>query len=157
MVADYTQWRTTRRLQETDSAPRCEFSEAGSGEIGVLVFIGNLVLVAVILLTLFFLHVALASGAEAYWLTKVNLPNVFQSSSSFSSRSLLVLACRTGLSIRTERVHYIGVGIHTDEYNRLMTLRVCVYNCLYIDQDWPSGIPRFETLRLRVAQLRTCQ
>lgn len=61
----------TRRLQETESVPRCEFSEAGPGEIGVIVFIGNLVLVVGFLVALFVVHVALASGAEAYWLEKV--------------------------------------------------------------------------------------
>lgn len=61
----------TRRLQETESAPRCEFTEAGSGELGVVVFIGNLVLVVGFLVALFVVHVTFASGAEAYWLEKV--------------------------------------------------------------------------------------
>ncbi|CAM9702642.1 unnamed protein product, partial [Laminaria digitata] len=63
-------FRSTRRLQEEDNSSRCELAAAGSSDIGAIVFIGNLVLFAGILLTIFLLHVLLASGVEAYWLTK---------------------------------------------------------------------------------------
>eukprot|EP00904_Undaria_pinnatifida_P013948 jgi/Undpi1/9684/HiC_scaffold_27.g12140.m1 len=70
LVRRVTTLQTTRRLQETESSGRCELAEAGSDDIGAIVFIGNLALFAVILLTIFLFHVLLASGVEAYWLTK---------------------------------------------------------------------------------------
>lgn len=45
--------------------------DAGASELGALVFVGNLALVVGILLGVFFLHVVIVSGVEAYWLTKV--------------------------------------------------------------------------------------
>lgn len=74
LVRRVTTLQTTRRLQETESSGRCELAEAGSDDIGAIVFIGNLALFAVILLTIFLFHVLLASGVEAYWLTKVTEP-----------------------------------------------------------------------------------
>lgn len=74
VVEELTPFKTTRRLQETDGSSRCELAEAGSSEIGAVVFIGNLLLFAGILLAIFLLHVFLASGVEAYWLEKVAMP-----------------------------------------------------------------------------------
>lgn len=55
----------------------CVF-ESGASNIGALVFVGNLILVVGVLLGVFLLHVAVVSGVEAYWLTKVRscLPEV---------------------------------------------------------------------------------
>ena len=39
-------------------------------------FIGNLVLVVGIVLIQFLLHVAVVSGVEAYWLSKVNVLSI---------------------------------------------------------------------------------
>ena len=52
------------------ASDECAF-EIGAGDIGALVFVGNLILVVGILLGVFLLHVAVVSGVEAYWLTKV--------------------------------------------------------------------------------------
>lgn len=49
----------------------CVF-ETGASDIGALVFVGNLALVAGILFGIFLLHVAVISGMEALWLTKVS-------------------------------------------------------------------------------------
>eukprot|EP00904_Undaria_pinnatifida_P013952 jgi/Undpi1/9688/HiC_scaffold_27.g12144.m1 len=72
VVEIFTPLGTARRLQETDgsSASRCDIAESESGGLGATVFVGNLVLFAGILLTIFVLHVLIASGVEAYWLTK---------------------------------------------------------------------------------------
>lgn len=72
-VETFTPVSATRRLQETESASRCDLASTGSGDIGAIVFVGNLVLFAGVLLAIFLLHVLLASGVEAYWLTKVIL------------------------------------------------------------------------------------
>lgn len=56
-------------MEDFTSGP-CE-AETQDHHIGSLVLLGNLVLIGSILLGLFFLHVALASGVEAYWLTEV--------------------------------------------------------------------------------------
>lgn len=61
----------TRRLEEGSSTAFCTFSEADDGNIGMLVFIGNLVLVVGALLGVFILHIASVSAVEAYWLAKV--------------------------------------------------------------------------------------
>ena len=108
---DFTQWGTTRRLQETASAPRCEFSEAGSGDIGVVVFIGNLVLVAVILLALFFFHVALVSGAEAYWLTKVSPPSTYVIPRVRFHHGVCLHLDHTSVSTHRDRVHFVEVRL----------------------------------------------
>ena len=71
VVRKFTPLKTPRRLQEEDSSDRCQLTAAGSSDIGAVVFIGNLVLFISILLIIFILHVLLASGVEAYWLTKV--------------------------------------------------------------------------------------
>lgn len=52
------------------ASDECAF-EIGAGDIGALVFVGNLILVVGILLGVFLLHVAVVSGVEAYWLAKV--------------------------------------------------------------------------------------
>ncbi|CAN0416896.1 unnamed protein product, partial [Laminaria digitata] len=74
IVEALTPIRATRRLQEEHHSSRCELAAAESNDIGAIGFIGNLVLFAGILLTIFLLHVLLASGVEAYWLTKVKPP-----------------------------------------------------------------------------------
>lgn len=74
VVESYTRLRPSRRLQAEDDSSRCELAAAGSNDIGAVVFIGNLLLFASILLTIFLLHLLLASGVEAYWLTKVTPP-----------------------------------------------------------------------------------
>ncbi|CAM9523853.1 unnamed protein product [Ectocarpus sp. 6 AP-2014] len=56
-------------IGEDIASDGCIF-ETGASEIGALVFVGNLALVLGILLAIFFLHVAVVSGAEALWLTK---------------------------------------------------------------------------------------
>ncbi|CAM9953326.1 unnamed protein product, partial [Ectocarpus sp. 4 AP-2014] len=56
-------------IGEDIASDGCIF-ETGANEIGALVFVGNLALVLGILLAIFFLHVAVVSGAEALWLTK---------------------------------------------------------------------------------------
>lgn len=61
----------SRRLQEQDTTSECAFSETEGSDIGMLVFIGNLVLVVGILLGVFFLHIAVVSAIEACWLVKV--------------------------------------------------------------------------------------
>lgn len=58
-------------MGEDVASDGCTF-ETGASDIGALVFVGNLALVLGILLAIFFLHVAVVSGAEALWLTKVN-------------------------------------------------------------------------------------
>lgn len=58
-------------IGEDIASDGCIF-ETGASEIGALVFVGNLALVLGILLAIFFLHVAVVSGAEALWLTKVS-------------------------------------------------------------------------------------
>lgn len=73
-VGNFTPVTRARRLDGTDSLPRCELADAGSSDIGALVFIGNLVLFAIILLAIFVLHIVLASGVEACWVTKVTPP-----------------------------------------------------------------------------------
>ena len=74
----FTPVSTTRRLQETERESRCHLAATESGDIGAIVFVGNLVLFAGALLAIFLLHVFLASGVEAYWLTKVK-PTGFSS------------------------------------------------------------------------------
>lgn len=74
VVESYTPVTRTIRLEDSDDWSVCSLIPAGSSDIGTIVFIGNLVLFAVILLALFFLHILLASGLEAYWLTKVTVP-----------------------------------------------------------------------------------
>lgn len=74
IVEALTPLKATRRLQEEHHSSRCELAAAESNEIGAIGFIGNLVLFTGILLTIFLLHVLLASGVEAYWLTKVKPP-----------------------------------------------------------------------------------
>lgn len=71
VVEALTPVSTTRRLQEAESASQCDLAATGPGDIGAIVFVGNLVLFAGALLAIFLLHVLLASGVEAYWLTKV--------------------------------------------------------------------------------------
>lgn len=46
--------------------------EDSEGGLGLLVFMGNLALVIAILLGVFFLHVTVVSGVEAYWLWRVS-------------------------------------------------------------------------------------
>lgn len=71
-VTDFTQLSTTRRLQEAaDGAAQCMFAEARSGDIGAIVCAGNIMLLSGILLFIFLVHVTVASGVQAYWLTKV--------------------------------------------------------------------------------------
>lgn len=48
----------------------CNFSVM-DGELGPLIFVGNIVLIISILLGMLLLHIALASAVEAYWLWKV--------------------------------------------------------------------------------------
>lgn len=60
----------SRRLQEEDDDASTCFAETSS-DLGALVYVGNLVLFAGILGALITLHISLASGVEAYWLTKV--------------------------------------------------------------------------------------
>lgn len=54
------------------SSSKCFFA-ADAGDIGAMVFVGNLALVVGILVGIFLVHVAVISGVEAYWLTKVSL------------------------------------------------------------------------------------
>ncbi|CAN0169641.1 unnamed protein product [Scytosiphon promiscuus] len=58
-----------RRLQEESGDSSACFAETSS-ELGALVYVGNLVLFASILGALVILHISVASGVEAYWLTK---------------------------------------------------------------------------------------
>lgn len=62
----------TNLSQEEDSSD-CVFEETSLSDIGALVFLGNLGLFVAILLGIFIIHVVLASGVEAYWLSKVRL------------------------------------------------------------------------------------
>lgn len=48
--------------------PSCDFDGT---DLGGLIFVGNFVLVMGMLLVIFLLHVAITSGFEAYWLSKV--------------------------------------------------------------------------------------
>lgn len=57
---------------EDIASKECAFA-GGAGDIGALVFVGNLVLVVGILLLIFLLHVAVISGVEAFWLLKVGV------------------------------------------------------------------------------------
>ena len=80
VVEQFTPLRTTRQPQETGSetnSPRCDFGSTEPNDVGGIVFVGNLVLFIVILLAKFFLHVLLASGVEAYWLTKVKYSSLY--------------------------------------------------------------------------------
>lgn len=56
---------------EDGASAECVFS-AGASDIGASVFVGNAMLVGGILVGLFLFHVAIVSGAEAYWLAKVS-------------------------------------------------------------------------------------
>eukprot|EP00752_Nemacystus_decipiens_P002264 g2145.t1 len=51
-------------------SPACDL-EAGSGDLGTSVFVGNLLLVLGVLLGVLLLHVAVVSGVEAFWLLKI--------------------------------------------------------------------------------------
>lgn len=74
----------------------CVFG-AGAGDIGSLVFVGNLILVVGILLGVFLLHVAVVSGVEAYWLTKVRASRL-QVFRRWRPYVVPRLVCRTGSS-----------------------------------------------------------
>jgi len=52
--------------------PESDASSA-TGDISSFVFMGNFVLFVAVLAAIFLIHVALASGVEAYWLSKVCL------------------------------------------------------------------------------------
>ncbi len=62
-------------IGEDIASEECAF-DAG-GDLGALVFVGNLLLVVGILLGIFLLHVLIVSGVEAFWLTKVRRPFAF--------------------------------------------------------------------------------
>lgn len=47
------------------------FAGTSLSDIGALVFLGNIGLFSAILLGIFLLHIVLASGLEAYWLSEV--------------------------------------------------------------------------------------
>lgn len=64
-------WPAPAPVAEDLASEECAF-DAGAGEIGALVFVGNLILVVGTLLGVFLLHVAVISGVEALWLTKVS-------------------------------------------------------------------------------------
>lgn len=49
-------------------------SSSSTSEISSFVFMGNFVLFVALLTAIFLIHVALASGVEAYWITKVPTP-----------------------------------------------------------------------------------
>ena len=119
-VTEFTQLSATRRLQKTDSVLRCEFAAPGSNDISVLVFIGNLILVAVILLAIFVLHVTLTSGVEAYWLTKVTpLEHVSPLELVFITE--FRTAGRTGFSASRDKVRRTGRLKHRQLENKIYT------------------------------------
>lgn len=54
-----------------DAVPdSCTIEDAPS-KLSVLVFVGNILLVAGVLLAILLVHIAVISGIEAYWLVKV--------------------------------------------------------------------------------------
>lgn len=93
----------TRSLQEEDSS--CVFEETSLSDIGALVFLGNLGLFAAILLGIFVVHIVVASGAEAYWLSKVR-----RLSETLHPSTLMM----NSFSIRTlsERENYVVALFH---------------------------------------------
>lgn len=46
--------------------------EDDPSDLNVLVFLGNVIVVAVILLTILLVHITVISGVEAYWLVKAS-------------------------------------------------------------------------------------
>lgn len=85
------------------------FAEAESGDIGAIVCAGNLMLLLGILLSIFIVHLAVASGVEAYWLTKVT-PTCHSFSTPYISRCLqlqfyIQSQARTDLSASMARLN----------------------------------------------------
>lgn len=61
-------WWATNIVQ--DVVPECTVPTEAS-DIGTLEFVGNLLLIVLILSVIFLLHVAIISGVEATWLARV--------------------------------------------------------------------------------------
>lgn len=83
---------------------------AGASGLGFPVFVGNVVLVVGILLSIFLLHVMLVSAVEAYWMAKVRYTRRFQL--SVASIDNIMSTHVIGVMLWNEQRHCSERGIH---------------------------------------------
>lgn len=73
MISDACRWiNLWVPLDPPGLEDTCNFSMT-DGDLGPLIFVGNIILVIGILAGILLLHIAVVSGVEAYWLWKVSL------------------------------------------------------------------------------------
>lgn len=82
-------------------------ASSATGDISSFVFMGNFVLFMAVLAAIFLIHVALASGVEAYWLAKVWLAVLLRVTSAktmlFVSKGSGLLPTQTWVVIHSNR------------------------------------------------------
>lgn len=69
-------------LSQEEGSSGCTFLVTSLSDIGGEVFVGNIVLFSCILVGIFVVHILVASGVEAYWMSKVRRRLVSAASSA---------------------------------------------------------------------------